>query len=676
MIQTNRTLLIEEIAPDKNNLISIIQYSEQKKSLSDEEIHRIHESLEVSSFEEVIEKFRPQIYMSLDTDRLFAEFYNKVPLGMESTFEIIPLCKDNTFLDETVKLMENKKKRKYVLSTFQDFSNCLLPSLSPENFYQMRKLLMKAVMANDEPQAERILSEMTECYDDGLFLIKTYLTESYKYIQEAVNDNENMCFVIDDDEDVQVHALEISEHFEYSWYYSDVEEEKYFIFLNKALENKVIKNKNLFTLLMGLSCRAKKNNMELLEKYYREYLNFYSDLVRNFWMKSKPLMETLIGIKNFFDSYTPDDGKMRPRMVIANCTPELLANHKYKEIFQIYLESVNEKNYLDNTIWYAIMPRLPFKGSIREYSRKRFESDSCQKIYKTNELEYAEVILQLLGKYHIQTFLSTIAGNDTVFYSLQKNGIKEFEDSFLFAGKGEYQEYLIPCYPNFTIIPREYALMVPGKYTRYDDLENKIYVGKDRKIWLDELIVEASYIAAGLMASCQCPDYLSEYYPKNTGPDMPGVAYRLCEDEHNLRTVTQMYREITGYSEELYNDIINRTRGVVFAPYKGHVIALTDRVYSYKSNEPDYIANIQTITYMERIIRYKSQDYKQNLIKEFFQSRAGSIISKWKENSECINSILKKEDYITYKINEEDDTCTFEVRFNDRNIKNKVRMNK
>ena len=203
MIQTNRTLLIEEIAPDKNNLISIIQYSEQKKSLSDEEIHRIHESLEVSSFEEVIEKFRPQIYMSLDTDRLFAEFYNKVPLGMESTFEIIPLCKDNTFLDETVKLMENKKKRKYVLSTFQDFSNCLLPSLSPENFYQMRKLLMKAVMANDEPQAERILSEMTECYDDGLFLIKTYLTESYKYIQEAVNDNENMCFVIDDDEDVQ-----------------------------------------------------------------------------------------------------------------------------------------------------------------------------------------------------------------------------------------------------------------------------------------------------------------------------------------------------------------------------------------------------------------------------------------------------------------------------------------
>ena len=39
MIQTNRVLLIEEIAPNKENIVSTVNYIEQREGLSDEEIN-------------------------------------------------------------------------------------------------------------------------------------------------------------------------------------------------------------------------------------------------------------------------------------------------------------------------------------------------------------------------------------------------------------------------------------------------------------------------------------------------------------------------------------------------------------------------------------------------------------------------------------------------------------
>ena len=207
-------------------------------------------------------------------------------------------------------------------------------------------------------------------------------------------------------------------------------------------------------------------------------------------------------------------------------------------------------------------------------------------------------------------------------------------------------------------------------------MDEIIELGEEKKMWLDEVIIEAAYVAAGLQAACQCPQYLAKFYPRNVRPDISGVAYRLCEDEHNLITTPQMFPEVMGYSEELHMQINRYSKGVVFAPYEGKVIVLTDRVYSYKQDRPDNIANIQTLTYMERIIRYESQDYKEHLIKEFFQSRPGSIISRWKDNSGCVNGLLKKDEQIEYSINEKDNSCTFKVRFRERNMEDVVRISR
>ncbi len=57
--QTNRTLLIEEINPEKLDLITLVGDVKGLDSLSDEVIKEINEHLLVHSFDEFLEKFDP-----------------------------------------------------------------------------------------------------------------------------------------------------------------------------------------------------------------------------------------------------------------------------------------------------------------------------------------------------------------------------------------------------------------------------------------------------------------------------------------------------------------------------------------------------------------------------------------------------------------------------------------
>lgn len=675
MIQTNRTLLIEEIAPNKENLISLIQYVEQRESLSDEEIKEIHQKLEVTSFEEVLEKFNPCIYMTLDTDQLQASFFRSVAPEMKKEMQTISVAKQMFFFDELVKLMENKRKHKYVLTSFQDFGASLIETPALSEFVDLRESIINEVAIGHRVKAEKILDELIEKYDTGIFLIKTFLEEASTYFKQYVIADEQLCFVIPETVEMQVSTIKVSEHFENNRYHTKEQEENYLEFLSEVLTQKRISNRKLMVLVLELCCKTREVDLGLLARYYEEYQEYYERILQNFWWEAKPLLEILLGIKSFFDSYS-NVGNMPPSLVITNCTPEMLANNKHKNVFRIYLETMNEKNYHDKTIWYAIVPRIPFRTNSKTLVRERFASKGLRHTYQANDLEYVQVVLELLEKYHIQTFLSIIPDKDTIFHALVQKGLEEFEDSFKFLEKEDGKEFLIPCYPNFVIMPQEYTLISIGEKIKYDELDEKIELEEEKKLWLDEVIVEAAYVAAGLQAACQCPQYLAKFYPRNVRQDVTGVAYHLCEDNHNLFTTPQMFPEVMGYSEELHMKIKRYSKGIVFAPYKGKVIALTDRVYSYKQDKPDNIANIQTLTYMERIIRYESQDYKEHLIKEFFQSRPGSIISRWKDNSGCINGILKKEEQIEYSINEKDNSCTFKVRFRERNMEDVVKISR
>lgn len=674
MIQTNRTLLIEEIAPSKDNIISIIQDAEKKESLSDEEINDVHRKLEVSSFEEVIEKFNPEIYMFIDTDLMQVEFYRTIPEEMKGMLQRISLAEKVGFFDELVKLIENKKNHKFVLTTFQDFGSFIFKTPSEEKFKELRERLICELARGNNGKAKTILEDIITEFDEGIFLVKLFLKEAQEKFEKLTTDGEDICFVIPKDNETQVSVFMVSDRFAHNHYHTKVEEDIYSDFLKQQLEEKNLNNSKLLVLTLELCCKTRKENLELLVRYYNEYLDYYGKIIQKFWWKAKPLLESLLGIRSFFSAYTVEKGDMPPTMIIANCTPELLMNSKYKNVFRVYLETMNEKNYLDKTIWYAIMPRIPFVVNAKEHIRERFLASGEKHIYKSNELEYVQVVLDILGKYKIQTFLSINPEKDTVFYAFERKGMEKFEASFDFLEKEENKEFMIPCYPNFMIIPQEYTLMTLGKRVKYDIEERCINVEGNKMLWMGELIIEAAYVAAGLQASCQCPKYLSNFFPQKVLTDTPCVAYRLCENKHNTKTIPQMFSEVMGYSRELYSQIDRRARGMVFAPYKGKVIAITDRVYSYKQGRPDCIAIMQTLVYIERVIRYESQDYKEHLIRDFFQTRPGSIISRWKDNTDSVNGVLKKEEQIEYNINERDRCCIFKIHFRERNVEDVVKI--
>lgn len=674
MRQTNRTLLIEEIAPNKENIISIIHDAEKRESLSDDEINALHDKLEVSSFEELLEKFSPEIYMFMDSDSREVKFYRTVPEEMKGMVKPIPLTKNISFFEEIVNLIDNKKNRRFVLTSFQDFASLLFNTPSEARFRELREQLICELSNGNIPKAEMILDSVIEEFDDGIFLVKLFLKEVQERFQQIIADRDEVCFVVPRDKDSQVTMLMVSEHFVNNPYHTEVEKKVYLDFLSGQLKNKHIENNKLLVLLLELCFKQQEDSLRLLVQYYEEYLEYYEKIIMKFWWEAKPLMETLLGIRSYFNAYAVEKGEMPPVMVITNCTPEVLMNSKYKNIFRVYLETMNEKNYLENTIWYAIVPRIPFVVNARERVRERFATNSEKHTYVANDLEYVQGILELLGQYRVQTFLSINPEKDTVFHAFEKNGIEKFEASFEFLEKGEYNEFMIPCYPNFMIIPQEYTQMIIGDRVRYDELSKEIRIVGSQVLWMGELVIEAAYIAAGLQAACQCPKYLTEFYPKKVLSDTPGVSYRLCEEKHNLNTMTRMFPEIMGYSEELYSQIDRLARGMVFAPYRGNVIALTDRVYSYKPGRPDSIAIMKTMVYMERIIRYESQDYKEHLIREFFQPRPGSIISKWKDNTDSVNGVLKKEERIEYTIDEKARNCVFKISFREHNIEDVVKI--
>ncbi len=674
MIQTNRTLLIEEIAPSKDNIISIIQDAEKRESLSDEEINDVHRKLEVSSFEEVIEKFNPEIYMFIDTDRMQVEFYRTIPEEMKGMLQAVPLAENTGFFDELVKLIENKRNHKFVLTSFQDFGSFMFKTPSEDKFRELREKLICELAKGNNGAAEKILEDIITEFDEGIFLVKLFLKEAQEQFEKLATDDGDICFVIPKDNETQVSMIMVSDRFEHNRYHTKVEEDIYSDFLQQQLKGKKLNNSKLLALTLELCCKTRKENLELLVRYYNEYLEYYGKILQKFWWEAKPLLETLLGIRSFFSAYTVEKGDMPPTMIITNCTPELLMNSKYKNVFRVYLETMNEKNYLEKTIWYAIMPRIPFVVNSKEHVRERFVTNGKKHIYKSNELEYVQVVLEILGKYRIQTFLSINPEKDTIFHALERNGVEKFEASFDFLDKEENKEFMIPCYPNFMIIPQEYTLMILGKRIKYDMAEECINVEGNKMLWMGELIIEAAYVAAGLQASCQCPKYLSEFYPQKVLQDIPCVAYRLCENKHNIKTIPQMFPEIMGYSKELYSQINRQSRGMVFAPYKGKIIAITDRVYSYKQGRPDCVAIMQTLVYIERVIRYESQDYKEHLIREFFQARPGSIISSWKDNTDSVNGVLKKEERIEYSINEKDRSCIFKIHFRERNMEDVVKI--
>ena len=77
------------------------------------------------------------------------------------------------------------------------------------------------------------------------------------------------------------------------------------------------------------------------------------------------------------------------------------------------------------------------------------------------------------------------------------------------------------------------------------------------------------------------------------------------------------------------------------------------------------------VTYIERMLRFYSGDFKQDKILKFFSSNPSSQKSRWDADREHVNSILQDGDELDYVIDEKYGICTVQVTFANttRNLK-------
>jgi hypothetical protein len=381
-----------------------------------------------------------------------------------------------------------------------------------------------------------------------------------------------------------------------------------------------------------------------------------------------------MGVKTFFEQYGKDQNAMTPSLLITNINLEILLKGDNKKALDVYLNTVNEKTDYTNTIWYGIIPSINLEAKSKKPIKERFLGTKKEDKADTNTIENLQVAMSILKVHKVTTFFSVIGTNDTTFSNLATTGIAKYLDKTKELRHREFSEYLVPCLPNFTIIPKEKSTVILDYKLMLQKDKDIVDIDKDEliKFWIEGVYVESSYVAAGLVAAYQCPVFLKKRF-KRVDLIEPGVRINIEESDHNRKLYTSLSKEITGYTTDT-KDVINRNNfGFVFSSDnvqdRGKVI---NNITVYKARtlatdengvfEPLY--KTTTATYIERVLRYATTDFKEDEIRNFFSNSPSSQKSIWlkKQKEECINAILRPGDDINMEII--DSRCHLHINFN------------
>lgn len=414
-----------------------------------------------------------------------------------------------------------------------------------------------------------------------------------------------------------------------------------------------------------------------------ELYNKYS-AINTLWQKSfirtaKLLIERILSVKAFFDQYQPKSPFMRPSLLVVNAPMSDILEEKNLENLKKYLETVNNKSDYSNTIWFGIVPNI-------EYSDEReidIDEDTMRQFGYTGDIYTGvsimptpvsdlQVLLDAIKDYRIQVFFSFETGEDTTFLKLSTHGMDQYMENTQELENADYSRYAIPSLPNFTVIPSNKSRVVLGSKA-IRDKDGKLQFSTDRddfmKFWIYGVYIGAAYVAAGIAAAYQCPNFLSAKFGGKVKKEYPGVRFDIEAGDNALYVTTTMPKEIAGYTTETKNIINKHKYGFVFSSDKnqlnGNSINLVTVYKSRCMNESknggfESIFRETTRTYLYRMIGALTSDYKKDRIDKIFES--GGKVKEWQLSPNYVNSILREGDGIE-KGDCNDTTYNIEINF-------------
>lgn len=700
--QTNRSILFEEINPEKLDLLSLVGDTKGIDSLDDEKIKEINQKLLIKNFDEFLDKFEPVVYSFYNASNQKVVYTLKKPENLpEEHIVTIPINRSNDFLNMLFTLIETKTAQGIANVDFK-FEN-LLDMISPkkvmDDIRQSRKEIQYVYskyeeLDEEDPKKLDLGDKLNYMFEDA--------SNNYNNVMAmlplAIEDIKTRLLLGDgstlgDDEELKLGILSMGEGGELKILEAPKEQSTDLVALDDnantgliaAFEDdydsineapsEYVKDLVVRTFCPLTSTLESSIDIEKEVDNYNTYLEFYKTAKDDFVKAVKPLIEKIVGIKMFFDQYNTETRGMKPSLIITNNKLDMTVKSSNLPRLTTYLNTVNDKNDFDNTIWFGIVPSVQMqKQSQSKLKRMRFKGNNKKEKEGMNTLESVTMLLNSLKDYKIQTFFSFETGEETTFSNMAVNGIDKYVDLCENLMKKDYSEYAIPCMPNFTIIPKDKSGVILDSKMKLSE-KGLAKMSKEKedilKLWIEGVYIDASYVAAGIVAAYQCPEYLKDTFKLAT-PKYPGVRFDIEANDYALRFKTTLAKEISGFTNSIKNSINRKSFGFVFssenAQFEGREIRQIT-VYKARSlqlngNDFDSIYKTLMSSYIERVLRFHTNDFKQDNIVKFFSNNPSSQKSKWLSDKGYINSIIQDGDDINFNIDEKTGSCNIDITFN------------
>lgn len=706
--QTNRTMLFEEINPEKHNLLTLVGDTKDLESLDDAKIKEIHKELLVSSYDEFLDKFQPVVYSFFNAATQSVAYTLEKPDNIpEEYISEIPLNRQNDFLNMLSTIMDSKRSQGIINVDFK-FEK-ILDMISPKKIMRDIKQVRKEI--------HYLYGEYEKLEDGDPKKLDIGDKLNYKFEEASQNYNNVMAMLplaIEDiktrllltqssgkqsESTLELGMLSMSENGELKVLELPKKEKNELVAISATETNtglveafkedydaineepsEYVKNLVVRTFCPMTAVVDKDVDVEQEVTNYNTYLEFYKNAKDDFIKTVKPLVEKILGVKVFFEQYNTKEKGMRPSLLITNVKLDMLVSSMNVDRLKTYLNTVNTKNDYANTVWLGIVPDIELEQSQgRKVARQRFKGNTVSEKPEGNTMESLTNLMETVYEYKIQMFYNFQTGEDTTFNYVATSGVESFIEKSAPLVKKDYSEFVSCCLPNFTIVPKEKSEVILDNRMQMNE-EGNVELSKARedimKLWIEGIYVGAAYAAAGMVAAYQCPEYLREFYT-NVSPKYPGVRYDIEASDHSLRTVTTLGKEITGFTNTIKNVINSKGFGFVFASensqvqgkeiknltvYKARTMAVVDDVY-------DSIYKTMVSTYVERMLRYMSNDFKQENVTTFFSNNPKSQKSQWEADKAYINAITQEGDALECVIDDITNECNIKLGFNG-NVKN------
>ena len=708
--QTNRTMLLEEINPGKLDFLTLVGDVRGVESLSDDKIKEIHDHLLVRSFDELLEKFEPKVYCYFNANNQKVVYQLEKPEQVpDEMLTEIPLNRKNEFMGMLMSMVDTKRAEGTINVDFrfEKLTDMISPKKVMDAIKQNRKELQYtygeyARLDEEDPKKKDLADKLNVMFEEASANYNNVMA----MLPLAIEDIKTRLLLGDggekkDHTPLALGILSMGEGGELKVLEAPKVESTALAAVDDQANTGLIEalkedyealneesNDYVGALVARTFCPLTSTMESAVDKEkevanYNSYLEFYRESKDAFIKTVKPLMEKLLGIWCYFEQYPQKIKGMKPSMLITNVSNDLLARSGNISRLITYLNTTNAKNDFANTVWYGVVPNV----SLDQYSKMKLTRERFKGNYKTeksgvNTMESLVRLLDIFKDYGVQCFFSYEADDSTTFSALATEGIEKYEDRCAPLMGKPFSEYAIPCLPNFTIIPKDKSGVVLDSRMVISQDGERVELSKEKedvmKLWIDGVYVGAAYVAAGIAAAYQCPEYLKDKFGKTqVDPELPGVRFDIEAGNHSLVVYTTMAKEITGFTNSIKSDINRKNFGFVFssenASFQGNDIT---NIMVYKARnlmsdgymfEPVY--KTQVTNYIERVMRHGTGDFKEDSIVQFFSNNPRSQKSQWLSRREYLNGILGKGDDIEYLIDEENGYCTLNITFNG-NVKN------